>query len=76
MNDDVKDPENQLFTCIPTVIAAHPWKLSSEGRKQVEKGPCQNDDVIHPGVQNNNLASITQAYGETGMPLARYVEYL
>lgn len=49
-------------TCVPAVIAAHPWKLRTKRWEQVQKGPRQDNDVINPSVQHYHLAPITYAY--------------
>lgn len=55
------------FTCVPGVVAAGPWELRAEGKDQVEKSPCQNNDVRHTAVEDNELPTIadtcTTRYG-------------
>lgn len=46
------------MTCVPVVVAGSPWQRGAEGEDQVEQGPCQDDDVGHAAVEEDQLTTI------------------
>lgn len=53
------------LTCIPLVAAASPGEVDGEAAEEVEKGPGQDDDVVHVQKDDNHLRGVADACGDS-----------
>lgn len=47
-----------IVTCVPVVVAWGPGERRAEGEHQVEQSPCQDGDVDHTAVEEDQLSAI------------------